>query len=232
VKPVKKDLQIAIDGPISVGKSSLALLLSRKLNILYIYTGAMYRAVAFLVLENNIDIEDEEKITRLLKKSRLELKRPSKRERYIDVYLNGKDITSELFSRRISKIVAYTSRLKKVRDYLVDLQRKMAQNKAVVMEGRDIGTLVLPDADLKIFLTAEFRIRVQRRWLQLQEIGKPREWGKVEEEIRERDRIDTHRKESPLKKADDAWILDTTNLSIPQTINKVIEKLKEKGFLE
>jgi len=232
MKIKKKNLTIAIDGPIGVGKSSLAFLLAQKLNLTYIYTGAMYRIVAYLALKNNLALNDQEKITFLLKKSEIKLDQPSKKDRYTDAILNGRNITHQLFTKETSRAVAYTSKLKKVRQYLVKLQQKLAKNKAVIMEGRDIGTKVLPQADLKIFLTADTKVRAERRWNQLKKINKPRSFAQVLKELNQRDKIDCQRQESPLEKAADAWILDTTKLTIPATVDAVINKLREKKLID
>jgi CMP/dCMP kinase len=232
MKILKKDLHIAIDGPISVGKSSLSFLLAKKLNVLYVYTGAMYRTVAWLALVNKIDFFNQDKLFKLTKKFQIKFEKPSNPERYTDVLLNKENITSKLFTHEVSKVVAYISQHKKIRNYLVNLQKKLAKNKAVVMEGRDIGTKVLPKADLKIFLTADFDTRAKRRWLQLKEINKPISLKAVKQRIKKRDYYDKHRKESPLRKAKDAWILKTTNLTISQTVEVVLEKLKEKKLVE
>jgi len=232
MKIIKRPLQIAIDGPIGVGKSSLAYLLARKLGLTYIYTGAMYRTVAFLALTNNIALNDERSIMFFLKKSKIELKPPSKPERYTDVYLNNQNITNKLFTQETTLAVAQTSKLKEVRNYLVKIQQKLSRSCSVVMEGRDIGTKVLPKADLKIFLTATLEIRAKRRWRQLKEIGKLRPFAEILGETKERDEDDISRRESPLRKASDAWVLDTTNITIPATLKLVLAKLKEKKLVD
>ena len=232
MKIKKKKLQIAIDGPIGVGKSSLAFLLAQRLNLIYIHTGAMYRTVTYAVLENKIPLDDKRGIIALVEKSRIELKKPSKPDRYTDVYLDGQNIAQKLFTRSVTNTVAHISKIKKVRQYLVKIQQQMAKNKAVVMEGRDIGTKVLPKANIKIFLTADLKIRARRRWAQLKKINKPQPFFKILEELKKRDELDMNRKESPLKKATDAWTLDTTTLTIPGTVEVVLNKLKEKGLIE
>ena len=231
MKIKKRPLQIAIDGPIGVGKSSLAFILSRKLGLVYIYTGAMYRTVAFLALANNIGLNEVRPIMALLRKSKIELKPASKPERYTDVYLNNQNITSKLFTPETTLAVAQTSKLKEVRDYLVKIQQGLSQHRSVVMEGRDIGTKVLPKADLKVYLTASLEMRAKRRWRQLKEIGKPRAFAEVLKETKQRDKEDINRKESPLIKASDAWVLDTTNITVSATVKAVLAKLKERTLV-
>lgn len=227
----KHNLQIAIDGPVGAGKSSLAFLLAQRLNILYVYTGAMYRAAAYLALKHRFAFDNEQKILDLLKKSQIELRKPSRPNRYTDVFLNGRDITQHLFTRETSRAVAQVSCLKKIRQYLVRLQQQIAKNKSVVMEGRDIGSVVLPKADLKIYLTANVGTRARRRWSQLKDGRKPSPYQEILKDLKYRDNLDTKRKTSPLNKAKDAWILDTSNLNIPGTLETVVQKLKKEALI-
>lgn len=227
----KKNLQIAIDGPIGAGKSTLAFSLSRQLGLIYIYTGAMYRAAAWLALVNKISLTDEEKIISLLKSKKFELRNPSNQERYTDVYIKDKDITQHLFTVPVTQATTQVAKLAGLRQYLVALQQQMVVGKPVVLEGRDIGTVVLPHADLKIFLKANLEKRAFRRWQQLQQIKKPRPLDQVITEINQRDQEDSKRQASPLTPASDAWILDSTNLTNTQTVELVINKLREKGLI-
>jgi len=227
----KENLQVAIDGPSSVGKSTAGLGLAQELGIFYLYSGALYRAVCWLALENNI-ADDEEKIIELLKEKKLELRKSDKPERHTDVILNGKDITHNLFTRKVIKNIAKIAKNKKIRDYITLILRKMAKNRAVVMDGRDIGTVVLPGADLKVYLTANLQERAKRRAEQLKRIGKPRSLDKVKKEIEKRDKADKSRIVSPLKPAVDAWVLDTTGLSVKKEVGAILEKLKKEDLIE
>jgi len=224
---IKKDLQIAIDGPVSSGTSTLSLALARKLNFLFIYTGAMYRAAAYLYItaKNKGSILSEPELVQLVKSRKITLKKPSKPRRYCDVYLDGKDITSHLFSPEVNRVVPEISKISKLRKHFVSLQRQLAKNKAVIMEGRDITTVVLPNADLKIFLTADLNTRVKRRWIQAKQSGQKISLDDIKAQIIKRDTLDTTRKNSPLTKAEDAWLIDSTNLVIDQTVQLVIDKL-------
>lgn len=224
---IKKNLQIAIDGPVSSGTSTLSLALARKLNFLFIYTGAMYRAAAYLYItaKNKGSILSEPELVQLVKSRKITLKKPSKPRRYCDVYLDGKDITSYLFNPEVGRVVPEISKISKLRKHFVSLQRQLAKNKAVIMEGRDITTVVLPNADLKIFLTADLNTRVKRRWIQAKQSGQKISLDDIKAQIIKRDTLDTTRKNSPLTKAKDAWLIDSTNLIIDQTVQLVIDKL-------
>lgn len=232
MKIKKKNLQIAIDGPSGTGKSTLALMLAKKLGINYLYTGALYRAVTYLVLENNVALDDEKKILRLIEKRKIRLEKSDRPDRHTAVFLNGEDITPFLFKRKISRLVPELAKLKEVRKFIVALIREMAENKSVVADGRDIGTVVLPNADLKIYLTADVEERAKRRVEQLKHIGKPQSFKKVLQEISKRDKLDKNRKESPLKPASDAWVLDTTHLALEKELELILKKLKEKNLIE
>lgn len=232
MKLKKKNLQIAIDGPVASGKSIGALKLAQKLDILYVYSGAMYRAVAWLGLKNNLDLKKEEPLAELLKKTKITLKKTRSPNRFCDVYVNSQDITDKLFSARIHWGSSQVAVFPKVRKFLVALQQQIAKNQAVVMEGRDITTVVLPKADLKIYMTADLTIRAKRRLSDLKNRGEDYSLCKVKEMISKRDKNDMNRKISPLCQAKDAWILDTTKLSIDEEVNLIINKLKELNLVE
>lgn len=228
---LKKNLQIAIDGPAGAGKSIGAFKLAQKLNILYVYTGAMYRAIAWLALEKGIAWTDEKKILALLKKTDIELVKPSKKGRVCDVLVNGQDITPHLFLLSINQGSSVVGLLPKVRRNLVRLQKLMAKKQPVVMEGRDITTVVLPQADLKIFMTADIDIRAQRRLKDHLKRGEEMTLKQVIRETKKRDFQDSHRKADPLKVAPDAWILDTTYLGIKDEVKMIIMKLKQLNLI-
>lgn len=227
----KKNLQIAIDGPVGSGKSILASELAKKLGVLYVYTGAMYRAVAWLGLQKDLDLEKEEPLVEILKETEINLKKPSKEGRVCDVLVNGQDVTDELFSSRIHRGSAQVGRFPHIRKHLITLQQQIAQDQAVVMEGRDITSVVLPKADFKIYITADLETRARRRLNDLLRKGERVTFREVLTEIEKRDYQDMHRTVGPLKKVPGAWVLDTTNLSVEDEIAMIIDKLKEQDLV-
>lgn len=232
MKLKKKNLQIAIDGPVAAGKSIGAYRLAQKLNILYVYTGAMYRAAAWIGLQNGLDLKKEKPLIKLLKKTKIELAKSSKKSRVCDVMVNGRDVTDKLFTPRIHWGSSQVAVFPQVRKHLVFLQQRIAKNQSVVMEGRDITTVVLPKADLKIYMTADLMLRAKRRLKDLLKSGEKTTLEKVIKEIKKRDYNDGHRKADPLKIASDAWVLDTTDLSIKAEIKAILTKLKELDLIE
>lgn len=226
---MKKFLNIAIDGPVASGKGSVAVELAKKLNILYIDTGAMYRACAYLVKKNKINPENEEKILELLSNNTIKLSQPNQNEqdgRLVTVKINDQDVSWKIRKEEISLLTSKISILKKVRSFLVDLQRKISQNNHIVMEGRDITTTVLPNAQVKIFLTAQSQVRAKRRWLQLKEKEEKHSYQEILQQLKQRDYQDTHRKISPLKIAKEATVIDSTNLTIQQIVKKITKITK------
>ena len=219
-----KKFVIAIDGGAATGKSVLAKGIAKKLNILYIDTGAMYRATAYYFISKNIEMTDEN-IKANLDLIEIKLK-------YINgetiVFLNNEDITDKIRTEEISMGASNVSKNKYVREKLVELQRQMAGDENVVLEGRDVTTVVFPDATLKIFLTASIDIRALRRKRDLEKKGKEVNIEEVKEALIKRDLQDSTRKESPLKKAEDAVEIDTTDLTNDLTVDRVIELLKER----
>lgn len=231
IKLKKKNLQIAIDGLVGSGKSIAASELAKKLGVLYVYTGAMYRAVAWLGLQKDLDLEKEEPLVKILKKAEIKLEKPSRKGRVCDVLVNDQDVTDELFSSRIHWGSAQVGRFPHVRKHLVALQQQIAQDQAVVMEGRDITSVVLPNADFKIYMTADLEMRARRCLKDLLKKGERVTFKEVLTEIKRRDYQDTHRAVDPLKKVPGAWVLDTTNLSVEEEIAMVIDKLKEQDLV-
>ena len=219
-----KKVVIAIDGGAATGKSVLAKGIAKKLGILYIDTGAMYRGVGYYFLSNNIELT-EENIQNNLNLIDIKLK-------YLDgetiCILNNEDITDKIRTEEVSMAASNVSKNKLVREKLVYLQRKMAGNESVVLEGRDVTTVVFPDATLKIFLTASIDTRALRRKRDLEKKGENVDIEEVKEALQKRDLQDSTRKESPLKKAEDAVEIDTTGLTNEITVDKVIELLKER----
>lgn len=218
---------ITIDGPAGSGKSTVAKILARELNLKYIDTGAMYRAITLLALQNNIDCKDEESILKLARNINLELDGNSVDEsKYTTVKIDGKDVTDEIRSREVGSAVSIVSKLSGVRKYLVSLQKKFIQGGNAILEGRDTGSVVCPDAALKIYLTASLDERIKRRDLQIREKGQFLEINIIKKEIISRDRIDSSREDSPLIIPENGIIIDTSKLSV----KGVVEKIKKLYF--
>jgi len=213
---------ITIDGPAGSGKSTVAKILARELNLKYIDTGAMYRAITLLSLQNNIDCKDEKTILKLARNTNLQLDSNSVDEnRYTTVEIDGKDVTNDIRSREVGSAVSIVSKLSGVRKYLVGLQKKFIQEGNSVIEGRDTGSVVCPDATLKIYLTARLDERIKRRYLQIREKGQFLERDIIKKEIVNRDRIDSSREDSPLVIPEDGIIIDTTKLSVKGVVKKI-----------
>ncbi len=225
---MKNKFKIAIDGPVGVGKGTLAVALSKKLGALYINTGAMYRAVALACLEEGVDLANEKDVLRVVAKSKIELRVTDYGTR---VFLNDEEAGDKIFSVEVSNAVPITSAYASVRKQMVQKQKEIAEGENVVIEGRDIATEVVPDADLKIFLTASLEIRAARRYKQILAKGDKTILEEVTRDIERRDKLDIERDASPLTVVEDAYVLDTTNLTIDETVGKVMEKLKEKGIV-
>ena len=220
-----KTLVIAIDGPAASGKTTTARLLGLKLGLLPIDTGAMYRAITLKVIREGVKPGDIEGIQSILETSRIEQRVEDGK---IRTFLDGEDVTDEIRKPEVSNLVSIISALSIVRRKLVEIQRRLAKMGGVVVEGRDIGTVVLPNADLKVFMTANLEERARRRKKELEERGIQATLDQLIEEIRKRDEIDSHRKDSPLKPAEDAMILDTTNLSIEEQVEAILKEIKRR----
>lgn len=214
-------IAIAIDGPAGAGKSTIAKAVASKLGIAYIDTGAMYRAVALNILRNKLQISDIDKICELTRNTDIAIKGGK-------VFLNGGDVSREIRDNEVGKLSSPVSAIPYVREKLVELQRKMAQSESVIMDGRDIGTNVLKDADVKIFLTASIDERSMRRYLEFKSRGCSVDLKSVKSDITKRDELDTTRKLNPLKPADDAVIIDTTSKSIKEVIEEVLSIIKAR----
>lgn len=213
---------IAIDGPAAAGKSTVAKQVAKILNCVYIDTGAMYRAITWYALSKGVDPKDEEKVTALLPEIELSLHLDGK------VVVNDQDITKEIRTTEVADNVSYIASYKKIRLHLVELQRKMSKNVSVVMDGRDIGSYVLPYADVKIFQVASVETRAVRRYKENLEKGINCSIEEIEENLRKRDYIDSHREFAPLKKAEDSFVLDTSNMTIDEAVNAIIKIVKNK----
>lgn len=217
--PAVKGLIIAIDGPAGAGKSTIARLLAGKLGYIYLDTGAMYRAVTLKALQLNLRDEDDlQKIA-----AEIELRFVHVEGKPNRVYLDGDDVTEKLRLPEVEDQVSIVSSYPSVRAELVKQQRKMALPGGVVIDGRDIGTVVLPDADLKIFLTASLKERSYRRWLEKKEKGEEVSLSQVAREMKRRDFLDSSREVSPLKKAEDAIVIDTTNLTRTEVVQEILK---------
>ena len=213
---------VSIDGPAAAGKSTIAKEVAKRLNFTYIDTGAMYRAVTLFCIENNIDCEDEGKVNTVLDKINIELKPDH------TVLLNNKDVSFDIRSRIVNANVSYIASYKEVRLFLVEQQRKMAESTSVVMDGRDIGSYVLPNADVKIFQIASVETRAERRYKENIAKGIEGSLESIKKELEKRDYIDSHRDFAPLTKASDAYELDTSNMTIEEVVEKVLSLIKEK----
>lgn len=211
---------IAIDGPAGAGKSTIAKGLAARLGYIYIDTGAMYRAIAWLALQKGIAIDDEAGLTDLAAGAEIDM-RIENGENII--LLNGRDISSEIRLPEVSAAASPVSAVAGVREHLVEQQRRLATRGNVVLDGRDIGTVVLPDADCKIFLTASLDERTDRRWREFQAKGLDITPEQVRSDIAERDYRDSHRANSPLRQAEDAVLLDSTGMSIEDVLKKTLE---------
>ncbi len=221
---ILKKIAIAIDGPAASGKSTTAKLVARKLGYLHIDTGAMYRAITVKVLDEKIDVDNEENVTRLAKTNEIRLLGNADDAR---IFLNNEDVTDKIRTPDVNRAVSTVSSYKGVREVLVQEQRKMAKAGGVVLEGRDIGTVVLPKAELKIFMIASVEERANRRKKELADKGICASVDDTMKEIEARDRKDSTREVSPLKKAEDAVILDTTSLTIEGQVDFIVDRAKK-----
>ncbi len=217
---------IAIDGPAGSGKSTIAKMIARELGFTYIDTGAMYRAVALKIKRLGINPDDPESVLEVLKNTQIDLK-PS--EKGVKVFLDGEDVSDKIRTEEIGKIASKIARHKKVREILVQMQRDLGKRaKNAVIEGRDTGTVIFPDADIKFFLTASAEVRAERRYKELKEKGFDVSYDRILSEVKERDRLDKTRKESPLKPAEDAIIIDTSDKDINQVFRQLINIIKNR----
>lgn len=222
----RKNFAVAIDGPSGAGKSTLARSVARELGAVYVDTGAIYRTVGYCAWRQGIDPEAAEEICALLPEIQITMDYDA--EGLQRMYLNGEDVTKEIRLPQISMYASRVSALPEVRAFLMDMQRDMARRYSVVMDGRDIGTVVLPQADVKIFLTASVEDRARRRWEELKNRGTPKDFDELLEEIRQRDYNDAHRAAAPLRAAEDAVYLDTTGNTFEKSRGQILEIIKER----
>lgn len=215
-----KKINIAIDGPAGAGKSTISKLLASQLGYIHIDTGAMYRAVGLKVLRNNISPHDSRKIVEILNSTDIQIKLLDGKQL---VFLDGEDVTEKIRQPEVSMYASDVSKIREVRERLVKMQQDLAKQKGVIMDGRDIGTHVLPNAELKIFLTATAEERAKRRFLELKQKGYDVDYYQLLDEIKKRDQNDMTREFAPLRIAEDAIVIDSTSLSIEEVLQKVLE---------
>lgn len=222
----KKIFAVAVDGPSGAGKSTIAKRIAAELGIVYVDTGAMYRSVGLYVFRKGVDPKDAEAVTALLPEITVDMC-------YGDdglqrMILNGEDVTKDIRLPEISMYASAVSAIPAVRAFLLEMQRSLARRNSVIMDGRDISTVVLPDAEVKIFLTAEAETRAKRREKELMERGTPEPFEKILKELQERDYNDSHRAEAPLRQAEDAVLIDTTALNFDESKDALLKVIREK----
>ena len=222
---LNKRLNIAIDGPAGAGKSTIAKMVSKKLNCIYVDTGAMYRAVALFFIKNGIASDDEKRIAKEIENIQVDIQFEVGDQK---VLLNGKDVTEEIRAERVGKWASEISKYTLVREYLVKMQREVATKQDVVMDGRDIGTVVLPQANVKIYLTASSKVRAMRRYNELTQKGVFCDIHDIEQGIMERDAQDMNREISPLRQAKDAILIDSSNMTIDEVVEKIVSLARER----
>ena len=221
-----KQIQIAIDGPASSGKSTVAKIIAKDFNYTYLDTGAMYRAATYLALRNHLTENDVDEIVALLETYSISFGRSENGEQL--VFVGDVDVTHPIRENEVTNNVSWVAAIPQVREKLVALQQLIAAQGGIVMDGRDIGTVVLPNAELKIFLVASVEERAERRYKENLEKGIPADLETLKKEIAERDYKDSHRETSPLKQAEDAVYLDTTGLSIQEVVEKIESEAKKR----
>lgn len=211
---------VAIDGPAGAGKSTIAKLVAKEKGYIYVDTGAMYRALAVYFLEKGIAAEEAEKIIAAAREAEVSIRYEEGAQQ---VYLNGENITPKLRTEEVGNMASMTSPIPEVRERLLELQRSLAREKDVIMDGRDIGTNILPDADVKIYLTASVETRAQRRYQELTEKGVTCDFEEIAKDIQERDTRDMNRETAPLKQAEDAVLVDSSDMTIPEVVETIIK---------
>ena len=216
---------VAVDGPAGSGKGTITKKIAKEMNLTSIDTGAMYRSVTLAMLEQNVGIDDLDKIVEILKNIKIEFKEEENTKK---VFLNGKDVTLKIRSKEVNEFVSPVSTIKIVREHLANLQREMAKTIDVIMEGRDIGTNVFPNANVKIYLDATPEERARRRYLQNKENGIEMPYEEILESVKNRDFIDSTREIAPLKKADDAIYVDSSNMTIDEVVERIKKIISEK----
>lgn len=219
-------IRVAIDGPSGAGKSTLARAAAARLGFLYVDTGAIYRTIGLYARDSGISPDGGERIAAALPGLRVELRYDGAGQQRM--LLNGRDVSGEIRLPEISRYASAVSALPAVRAYLLETQRELARKSSVIMDGRDIGTVVLPDAEVKVFLTAPAEVRAERRFRELEERGTPQPFEEVLREIRDRDYRDTHRAAAPLRRAEDAVLLDTSALGFSESLEALLQIIRER----
>lgn len=217
---------IAIDGPAGAGKSTIAKLVAKKLNYIYVDTGAMYRAIAYFFLKNQIDYEKEEIASEKVKDAIVTIQYENGEQQ---VLLNGENVNGYIRSEEVGTVASKTSAYQSVRAHLLLLQQNIAKENDILMDGRDIGTCVLPNADVKVFLTASVETRAKRRYDQLIEKGESADLDKIAAGIRERDERDMNREHAPLRQAEDAVLVDSSNMTIDEVVETISNLVEQKN---
>ena len=215
---------IAIDGPAGAGKSTVARIIAQKLGFLYIDTGAMYRALTLKALERKIDAKDIPALIEMARSTNIDL--TNEQNGSLKIFLDGQDVSGPIRQPRITRLVSDIAKIKGVREIMLGWQRKFGKLRDSVLDGRDIGTVVFPDADKKFYIDAEFSVRVRRRYEELKELNQDVTLQDIEKDLRNRDNIDSTREFAPLKKADDAIYIDTTNMAIEEVVDKVLSYIQ------
>ena len=216
---------IAIDGPAGAGKSTIARRVARELSFIYVDTGAMYRAMALYLLRRKVNRDDTEQIGNICQDAEISIEYKNGEQ---IVLLNGENVNSYLRTEEVGNMASVSSAVPRVREKLLSLQRKLAKDMSVVMDGRDIGTTILPDADVKIYLTASSLTRARRRYLELQEKGTVCNLDDIQKDIEERDQRDMSREISPLRQAEDAVLVDSSDLTIQQVVDRILQIFRSK----
>lgn len=225
----QKRYAVAVDGPSGAGKSTLAKAVAKELHITYVDTGAIYRVIGLAVFRRSIEPRDEAAVVGLLPELDIGLRHGEDGEQ--KMYLNGEDVSADIRLPQISMYASDVSALPPVRAFLLEMQRKFAREQSVIMDGRDIGTIVLPDAEVKIFLTADAEVRARRRCLELEQRGTPKPYDEVLAELKERDYNDSHRAIAPLRQAEDAVRVDTSELDFEQSLALLLQTIRERAGL-
>jgi len=215
---------VSIDGPAGAGKSTTAKQVAQELGFLYIDTGAMYRSVTLAAIRNDVDVEQEEEVTALAADLAIHFEKINGE---YHTFMNGEDVSRDIRSSEVADLVSPVSAIGGVRDVLVDQQRKLAKNHNVVMEGRDIGTNVFPNAKYKFYLVADVEVRAKRRMKDYQKNGQNLSEEEIIEELKKRDKIDSSREHAPLKKPEDAYVVDTTNLDFEEQVAIIVNRVKK-----
>ena len=222
---MEKKISVAIDGPAAAGKSTVAKIVAEKFNYIYVDTGAMYRALTYKALKNQVSLSNEEALYEILVETDIELRRS---ERGQLVFMDQNDVTAEIRNNEVTRSVSEVAKHRSIREEMVRRQQIFGENGGVVMDGRDIGTHVLPNAEVKVFLIASVEERAQRRYDENLAKGFPSDIEKLKEEIATRDKLDSEREVSPLKKAADAIEIDTTSLSIQEVAESIMSLIEER----